>query len=249
MKAIMTVLALALISLNTWAIDATHGMVLFGSEKLMAYHLPMFHNIHAKQVVLEYTVPEKLKAKLLSIQTEDFLTFVPEKFDLEKFLVRPFPLKGDVYKGHFEKDGELIISDVTLENITIIHARNLTKVKYIGSDRYKLVGTPTDLYLIHLLDGGKHVDHIIKATINTVLNDAVKLTNKAITAGYNLVSESGLLKDDSVSTMYLPLTGMMNPRDPACYPLITRACKIWSYEENNELEIMVGKTYFTDDVM
>lgn len=235
MKALFTFLLLSLVSFNSYAINATHGMVLFGEEKLMAYHLPMFHNIHAKQVVLEYTLPEEVKNKLLSYQNDDFLTFVPAPFDLEKFLLQPFPLKGDVYKGHFEKDGELVMSDVTMENIEVLYKYGITK-NSDAKDVYRLFGTTSDLYEVHILVDGIEKDHIAKAQIDTKNLEQVLLANRVLQYGYSVETYTGLLSDGSESVIGLPF------EIPACN-------RRWCGSSYKHLKIKTEKTIFSDDVM
>ncbi|MBC7428464.1 MAG: hypothetical protein H7336_07630 [Bacteriovorax sp.] len=250
MKALVTFLIFCLISLNSYAAVATHGMVLFGHQKLLAYHLPMFHKVHAHQVVFEFTVPEEVRAKIIAAYgVDNFLTFVPDPFDLEKFLVAPHPLKGDIYSGHFEKDGVVIMNDVTLETPKIIYQGGLIKENGNSTENYILAGTPFDLFLIHLLDGGKQQDQIVSAKIEVWSHDYVLLAQRAIDSNAKLESSTGLLKYNEINKVELPLLGIMNKKDPACYPMVRRDCKIYDYPAGNELEVITQKDYFSDSVM
>lgn len=232
MKVIMTSLVLAIISFNTWALEATHGMVLFGSEKLMAYHLPMFHKVHAKQVVLQYTLPDEIKMKLLENQSQDFLTFVPARFDLEKFLEKPFPLKGDVYKGHFEKDGELVMSDVVMENIVVLYKGNISQGN-AQNETYRLFGTPTDLYSVHLLKDGIPKDHIVK--MNSLPMDSITQSN--IDHGLYPESQNGLFLEGSQFELVIMVK----------FGMCTRvSCESHEYKK---LVLINEKTIFSDDIM
>jgi hypothetical protein len=174
LKALFIFISLTVFSLNAQATLGTHGMVLFGQEKLMAYHLPMFHKIHAYQVIFEYALPNLEKEQILTLlKNQTLLTFVPHPFDLEKFMLNPHPLKGDLYNGHFEKDGVIAISGITLENPKITYKAAITKNNGKAKETYKLVGTPIDLYLVHLLDGGTHVDQIVKININPAQENSI----------------------------------------------------------------------------
>lgn len=232
MKVIIATFMLTLISFNAWAAEATHGMVLFGTEELMAYHLPMFHKVHAKQVVLQYSLPDELKTKLLSHQSQDFLTFVPARFDLEKFLKKPFPLKGDVYLGHFEKDGQLVMSDVTLENVVVLYAGYISLGEAPG-ETYQLFGTPTDLYSVHLLKKGIAKDHILKMNITS--GDSI--TKSDIDHGIYLESQNGLFADGSQIDLFLLIKLGMCTR-VSCQP-----------DTYKFLKLTIEKTIFSDDVM
>ena len=163
MKAIIIFITLILFSSSSFATSATHGMVIFGKEKLYAYHLPMFHKIHNKQMVITFEVPQKIKDQITQLEDLNYLTFVPAPFDLDKFVEAPFELKGDIYSGHFEKDGELVIKDITFKNPKILYLQNLLpKSTDLKTENYQILGTLTDAYALHLIDGGEVIDQIFK---------------------------------------------------------------------------------------
>lgn len=164
MKVLITLLATCLFSLSAMAVDATHGMVLFGKEKVYAYHLPMFHGVHNKQMVLTFDLSKAVKDQIVNLQDTAFLTFVPAPFDLEKFIAAPFDLTGDIYSGHFEQDGVLIMSGVTLVNPKIEYVEDLIQPNGSTIESYKVCGTKNDTYALHLIDGGKAIDQIFKLT-------------------------------------------------------------------------------------
>lgn len=194
----------------------------------------MYHKVHNKQVVLQYTLPEELKTKMLSQVGEGlFLTFVPAPFDLEAFLLKPHALSGDVYLGHFEKDGVMIMEGVTLENVKVLYQQALVKANGLN-DHYALFGTPSDLYEVHLLDGGLQVDHIVKASIDTTDISTVGLVHQAMNSLAKTES-TGLLNDLETSVIELFF-------EPTCN---RRFCPTIS----KKLSVKSEKTYFKDDVM
>lgn len=164
MKVLITLLATCLFSLSTFAVDATHGMVLFGKEKVYAYHLPMFHKVHNKQMVLTFDLSKAVKDQIVNLQDTTFLTFVPAPFDLEKFIAAPFDLTGDIYSGHFEQDGVLVMSGVTLVNPKIEYLKDLVQSNGSQIETYKIFGTKNDTYALHLINGGMANDQIFKLT-------------------------------------------------------------------------------------
>lgn len=182
MKVLITLLATCLFSLSAFAIDATHGMVLFGKEKVYAYHLPMFHKVHNKQVVLTFDLSKSVKDQIVNLQDTTFLTFVPAPFDLEKFLTAPFNLTGDVYSGHFEQDGVLIMSGVTLVNPKIEYVKELIQPTGSTLETYKVFGTKNDTYALHLINGGMAVDQIFKLTTIEAYDFDYAVSYKDITA-------------------------------------------------------------------
>lgn len=164
MKVLITLLATCLFSLSAMAVDATHGMVLFGKEKVYAYHLPMFHKVHNKQMVLSFDLSPTSKDQIVNLQATKFLTFVPAQFDLEKFIAAPFDLTGDVYSGHFEQDGVLVMSGVTLINPKIEYLQDLVNPMGKQTEMFKVFGTQNDAYALYLINGGDAVDKIFKLT-------------------------------------------------------------------------------------
>lgn len=164
MKVLITLLTTCLFSLNSFAIDATHGMVLFGKEKLYASHLPMFHAPHDKQVVFTFVVDQSIKDQIALSQDTEYLTFVPAPFDLNKFVAAPFDLVGDIYLGHFEKDGVLLLSGVTLKNPKIEFLKeNLQLSKRQTVQSFKIFGTENDTYALYVNDG-MGFDNLYKLT-------------------------------------------------------------------------------------
>lgn len=164
MKVLLKILLASLFITSVHAIEATHGMVLFGQQKIMAYHLPMFHQIHARQVILELSMNETMRSIISNLQHDSGLvTFVPDPFDLELFLQKPHSLKGDLYKGHFEKDGEVLLTGITLEVEKVLYNQPIKKQPATRpNDNYVLVGSTEELYAVHLLDGNYHQDLIAK---------------------------------------------------------------------------------------
>ncbi len=182
MKVIITLLATCLFSLNSFAVDAIHGMVLFGKEKVYAYHLPMFHGIHNKQMVLTFELSKAVKDQIVNLQDAQVVTFVPAPFDLEKFITTPFDLTGDVYSGHFEQDGVLVMSGVTLVNPKIEYLKDLIQPTGTTGETYKVFGTKNDSYALHLINGGKALDQIFKLTTLDAYDFDYAIAYKNLTA-------------------------------------------------------------------
>lgn len=168
MKVLLTFLFLIFSSIQIEAAEAFHGMVIFGKDKLYAYHLPMFHHVHNKQMVLTFEVPQNVKNVITKFQDDNYLTFVPSMFDLDKFIANPFALTGDLYAGHFEKKGVILLKDITLLNPQIVYLNTISKDSNNESgaklELYKFFGTSSDIYALHLINGGEEIDQIFKLT-------------------------------------------------------------------------------------
>lgn len=196
MKVLIAIIATCMFSLNVMAAPATHGMVIFGKEKLHAYHLPMFHAPHNKQLVITFDVPADVKSRISDLQDTAFLTFVPAAFDLESFIKSPFNLKGDLYAGHFEQDGAVVLSDITLVNPKIEYVADLAKPNGSGVETYKVFGTKDDAYALHLLNGGSAFDKIFKLTATYMTNfdyvtEAFNLYNLEVNGSYTMKTAAG----------------------------------------------------------
>ncbi len=217
MKVLLKMLLLSLLSLNAYAIDATHGMVLFGEKKLMAYHLPMFHKIHARQIVLDLETNSELKAEIVNLHKENkLLTFVPAPFDLDKFLTNPHTLKGDIYLGHFEKDGVMIHEGVDMNINKVVFNQPLKKQHPRRNyDNYSLFGTIDDLYLVHLIDGGFHQDHIVKATLDKLPVMDNYLIDNALISNESFQFQTNILEmDQEIDLAFMVNTSCRNSECP-----------------------------------
>lgn len=162
MKVLLTFIFLAFSSINAKATDALHGMVIFGKEQLYAYHLPMFHKVHNKQMVLTFEVPQNIKDQMAKFQDDHYLTFVPALFDLDKFIAEPFALKGDLYDGHFEKNGVVLMKGIILLSPKIVYLDTISKDSNQKGEEYKFFGTPSDIYALHLINGSSVIDQLFK---------------------------------------------------------------------------------------
>jgi hypothetical protein len=231
MKGLLVFIGLMIFTINVQAVEGTHGMVIFGKEKLFAYHLPMFHQLHNKQMVFTFDLPATIKAQLITYEEGQFLTFVPAPFDLEKFIAQPFALKGDLYSGHFEKNGSVILAGITLSNPKIIYVKDLVKPISGHIETYEFFGTNTDIYALHLLDGGTKLDQIFKLSGSGNIDQA--MTN------YTLANKSLLQLGNTYSVTYL--------LEDSCLPYPTRTCG--SKLPYTLADFKTESLYFTDEVM
>ncbi len=230
MKGLITALFLAVFTCsNLYAVEAIHGMVIFGKENLYAYHLPMFHKIHNKQLVFSFEVPAEIKEQIKNLEDQQYLTFVPAPFDLDKFIASPFSLTGDLYSGHFEKEGTVVLSGITLTNPKIVFLQELTQPSSTYHPvNYQVIGTKNDTYALHLIDGSAAIDQIFKLT-TTVANDFETAVN------YHYLSSYESLKLQSEYSITSP---------PGKCP--SRLCGDPGY---TLATFKIDSLYFTDSVM
>ena len=108
-----------------------HGMVLFGSDSLFASHLPLYRAPHDWQVVLEVEPQDQAVAESFR-QSDGMLTIEPEPFDLTRLDPQaedPLPaFAAKVYKGHFERGGELWLECHQLQVHRLAHRQKIRAV-------------------------------------------------------------------------------------------------------------------------
>lgn len=96
--------------LPTGGRKALHGMVLFGAGPYFLEHIPMLTPPHDFQVIAEVALTDKNGQPLAHDFSNESFTFKPSTtFSLNDYIsgrLRKF--SGDVYRGSFEQDGQLL---------------------------------------------------------------------------------------------------------------------------------------------
>jgi hypothetical protein len=149
---------------------AVHGMLLFGTERIYASHLPMFHSPHDYQIILEVELDEKQKKIYLQSRTkfpnETVYTIEPEKFSIPKFMENTHPIKVNVYRGHFERGGTKIMDSVTMNIVHIIHFKQFDP--YAAHKKimnFLVFGNKKEQFMAHEISASPDFDQIIKINI------------------------------------------------------------------------------------
>lgn len=171
---------------------ATHGMLLFGEKTLYLSHLPMFMTEHDHQVIMEVTLTaEEGDAQIVYTtdrqrSEERVYTLVPEQFSLQRLAAdgpaKLASFKGTVFRGHFEKDGEPILRDVTVNVRQVIHFRKFDPAaESPPSLSYLLFGRDDEYYLAHFITAAPDFDQIVPVSLGShdfseeALNRGVRL--------------------------------------------------------------------------
>jgi hypothetical protein len=111
---------------------SVHGMLILGQSKIYLSHLPMFHSPHDYQVIIEAEISaESKQAYFTSLENSSELvyTLVPEAFVLPDMLKNPKTFKEKIYKGHFERGGELIASNALIEIKKIVYFKKFNSIE------------------------------------------------------------------------------------------------------------------------
>jgi hypothetical protein len=143
---------------------SVHGMLMVGTEHVYLSHLPMFHSPHDYQIIL------KAKTHALKIYQADkaahpeekLYTIEPETFVLPEMVKSPKPFKATIYRGHFERGGTPIATDVTFEIEEVVHfAKFDPKAGKPTHASYLVFGGGTELFLAHVITAKPDFDQVL----------------------------------------------------------------------------------------
>jgi hypothetical protein len=185
---------------------STHGMLIFGTEKTYASHLPMFHAPHNYQIILELELDPATKKLFIADQKRntEYTTYTiePEKFVLPEMMQNPKSFKANVYRGHFERGGIKIAADIHVSIKKIIYYTKFKtdEVRAIKTN-FILFGNPKEQFIAHQITNKPDFDQIIQVktttnltlenknyelvTLNKTENSSIGVSGNEIEADYN----------------------------------------------------------------
>lgn len=139
---------------------ATHGMVLFGKERVYLSHIPLFNQPHNLQVVVEVKVSGVPETQNFA---DKLYTMAPTPFSLFDLANGTLPaIVGTVFDGNFEAGGRPIFRNVRFEVQRVIFQQGLLPTAQRSPTLdYIAVGTPSDPYLVHVIDERASFDSIV----------------------------------------------------------------------------------------
>lgn len=150
---------------------AVHGLLVFGTDKIYAGHLPMFHGPHQYQVLAELELPKTIRTLYLrSLQSSDetVYTLAPAPFVLPQMVNatlagKPRAFKAALFMGHFERGGRRITDSFTVKLKRIVYVHHLAAADTTPNvSAYFLLGTRADCYLVHRIGGRPGFDHVLR---------------------------------------------------------------------------------------
>ena len=143
----------------------SHGMVMFAAnDTLLVSHLPLYRPPHDYQIVYQIIVaPEVQQAVLNALEAETMLTVLPQNFDLSKMInALQFSMHGDIYKGHFEREGKIWLKDVMLQFERQVFLRPLTPAEPATSvQHYSAFSVDNQHFFLHHISAAPSYDQII----------------------------------------------------------------------------------------
>ncbi|MES3038668.1 MAG: hypothetical protein V4736_12245 [Bdellovibrionota bacterium] len=144
-----------------------HGMLLFGGDTTYASHLPMFHQPHDYQVVMEikFSGPSKIVEIYNNEKktSKGIFTLDPEKMDLTKVIsgeIKSFT--ADLYIGHFEQGGTNL-GKVTVNVEKIILGQKLNP-SAPETFKYLVFGNKDGFFAVHLIGGKPNYDAVVEVS-------------------------------------------------------------------------------------
>jgi hypothetical protein len=148
-----------------------HGMLLFGDEVLYMSHLPMFMHPHNYQVLLEVEFDDATLRTLRAdresasgIHTFDPAPFPIAEFDPDSGDPVRTSITGTLVRGHFERGGTPIATDVTVDVRAVVRFSKLDTTARPTPNRelgYLCFGRGGRMYLAHEITERPNYDHML----------------------------------------------------------------------------------------
>jgi hypothetical protein len=170
---------------------STHGMLIFGADKIYASHLPMFRSPHNYQIIIELVLDKVAKQKFIAYQKlhPEFTTYTiePERFILPDMINAKGSFKANLYRGHFERGG-IKIGDsikIKIQNIIYFKKFDATAVKQTEAN-FLVFGTCNEQFAIHQISNKHDFEQILQVKVGVS-----KLETVSFSTSNNPVGVSG----------------------------------------------------------
>ena len=176
---------------------ATHGMLIFGQDVFYAAHLGMFAAPHDYQGLFRLKLDDKsaqlFKKDQLAHPEYTTYTIQPEPFILPDMVKTPRHFKAKLFRGHFERGGELIAEsiDIVFEKIVIFKKFDL-KAPREKALKCLIVGSGKERFAVHLISAKPDFDQIIQVKTNLLEGTEYTFpdtTNKVLGVNGNMIEE------------------------------------------------------------
>ena len=179
MKALVFIFLFLTLRVNAHDHPSVHGMLVLGSEKIYLSHLPMFHSPHDYQVIMEVKLSEKamrIYQETLKESVSKVFTLVPEVFVLPEMIQRPRPFRAQLFEGHFEREGKLIVDDLEVEILRVVYFKKFNPLESRPKfGQYLLFGNTQEQFLAHIITKRPDFDQILKLSKTVGMNQLGKI--------------------------------------------------------------------------
>ena len=148
---------------------AVHGMVLFGSQRIYLSHIPLFSSPHNIQVVVEVAIASGVPAAQQQFGNKLFTVRPNSAFSLHDLAHGFLPgITGTIYLGNFESGGTPAHRNVKFDVMRVIFQRAMSaSTPRSPSLDYLAVGTPSQAFLVHIIDAPPSFDQIVSVDLDT----------------------------------------------------------------------------------
>jgi glyoxylase-like metal-dependent hydrolase (beta-lactamase superfamily II) len=149
-------------------VPGTHGMLMIGTDAVYVSHLPMFHSPHDYQLIAEVALPEtSLAAYRADVRAHpgEIYTLAPtERWILPDTIAEGAVFDADLYRGHFERGGEPILSHVAVSIRHVAHFRRFEPGRRPDPTSWIGFGRGSEHFLAHRIEGAPDRDQIAEVS-------------------------------------------------------------------------------------
>jgi hypothetical protein len=146
---------------------SVHGMLIFGTEKIYASHLPLFHAPHNYQIILELELDKAAKKQFITDQQQhpEFTTYTiePEPFILPDMIAAKGSFKATLYRGHFERGGTKIAEKISIRIATVVYFKKFDAATVKESKAvFLLFGNSKEQFAVHHISSNPDFEQLIQ---------------------------------------------------------------------------------------
>jgi hypothetical protein len=174
---------------------STHGMLIFGTDKIYASHLPMFRTPHNYQIIIELTLDKVTKQKFITDQKlhPEYTTYTiePEKFVLPDMINAKGSFKANLYRGHFERGGIKIADSIRIKISSIVYFEKFDEAAPKPTEaRFLVFGTSKEQFAIHQISNKPDFEQIlqVKAGVSNLEIVSFSTSNNPVGVSSNTIT-------------------------------------------------------------
>ncbi|RNF84430.1 MBL fold metallo-hydrolase [Montanilutibacter psychrotolerans] len=161
----------------------THGMLVVGTDVVYLSHLPMFHSPHNYQLIFE----AGLSGEVLAAYRADaarhpgaVYTLAPTaQWVLPTTIQQGGSFRADLYRGHFERGGTTILSDIEVRVADVVQFRRFEPGSSPEPAQWIGFGRGSEHFLAHRLEGPPDMDQVVQVSRPQAEGRAVVLPGAA----------------------------------------------------------------------
>jgi hypothetical protein len=174
---------------------STHGMLIFGTNKIYASHLPMFRTPHNYQIILGLVLDAKALQKFITDQKQNpqytTYTIEPEKFVLPDMVAKKGTFKANLYRGHFERGGIKIADSITIKIVEVVYFKKFDANAAKQTEANFIVfGNSKEQFAIHQISNKPDFEQIlqVKTTISKLETVSFSSNNNPVGVSSNTIT-------------------------------------------------------------